>query len=136
MLRLNALTLLLIVGLALRSLVASGYMLDTEAADGQLSIRLCDGPAGMNALPAGEHAHHNHHEHHASHDTDEHEHETEAHDFSMCHLWNASTPLLALLASIEFTQPYRYDDPLDLNPTHLPLHVATHRHARAPPALT
>ncbi len=136
MLRFNALTLLLIIGLALRSLVASGYMLDTESADGQLSIRLCNGPAGMNALPASEHAHHSHHDHHASHDTDKHEHETEAHDFSTCHLWNASTPLLAQLASIEFTQLYRYDEPRDLHTVLIPLHVTTHRHARAPPALT
>ena len=137
--RVNALSFLLIFGLALRSLVASGFMLDTNTADGLFTIKLCDGPSGINALPVAkqqlEHAHHSHHVDHAGDDTNEHQHDAEAHDFSVCHLWSAGSTLLAQQTYIEQIQLFRFDEHLHYLPRHNPRHVASYRHARAPPAL-
>lgn len=91
----NKLTSLLIIGVVLRSLIASGFMLDTQPADGSLlSIKLCDGPAGINQLHNNDdHGHHHHHQ--AGHDSHEqHEQLTSDHAFSACSFWSSSSQLL------------------------------------------
>ena len=89
---------ILAIGMLLRSIVAVGYMLDTNPADGGLlSIKLCDGPAGINAIAGqDDHSqHHGHNEHHGHHDQDdEHEHASQDHAFSSCSFWSASSQLL------------------------------------------
>lgn len=78
---------LLLLGITLRSLIAVGFMLDTQADDGLFSITLCDGPAGINSINLDdEHAHHHHH--HADHE--DHQSASAQHDMSACHIWSAS----------------------------------------------
>ena len=83
---------LLAFGMLLRSAVAMGYMLDTSPADDSLfSIKLCDGPAGINAIAGMSDPHHAHH-----HDAEEqHEHQTQDHPYSSCSLWSSSSQSLA-----------------------------------------
>ncbi|MFT5395289.1 MAG: hypothetical protein ACI85N_000473 [Gammaproteobacteria bacterium] len=89
---------LLLFGLLLRSLIASGFMLDTNPADGSLlSIVICEGPASINAIAGlSEQAQqHEHHQHHQQHDSDEHDHEAQDHSLSACSFWSSSSQSLA-----------------------------------------
>ncbi len=81
-------------GMLLRSIVAVGFMLDTNPADGSLlSIAICEGPAGINAI-AGLDEHSNHHANHNNKSVDDsgkHEHATQDHPISSCNFWSSSS---------------------------------------------
>ena len=101
---------LILTGILLRSIIAVGYMLDTEPVDGSLfTITICDGPAGINAIAglSSQHDHSQHHEHahhdmHANHD-ETHEHAAQDHGFSACSFWSASSQ--SLTANVELIEP-------------------------------
>ncbi|MEQ8428437.1 MAG: hypothetical protein RLT87_06055 [Gammaproteobacteria bacterium] len=101
LLRNHRLGSLLLTALVLRSLVATGYMLDTSPADGSLlSIKLCDGPAGIYKT-VGDDPHQHHHAD-AEHDQHEqHELSGEQHVFSACSFWSSSSQLLLLSFSLD-----------------------------------
>ena len=84
----------LAIGMLLRSIVAVGYMLETQPADGSLlSITICGGPAGINAIAGlDSHAHHhgNHHSHHDN-TNNKHDHAAKDHPISTCSFWSASS---------------------------------------------
>jgi hypothetical protein len=84
------LTGILLFGLLLRSLIASGFMIDANPTDGSLfSVIICNGPAGINAIE-GLSNKSSAHEHHHAVDNDKHEHVTEDHGFSACSFWSSS----------------------------------------------
>ena len=92
---------LLILGMLLRSLIAPGYMLDTNTENAQLfSITICAGPAGINAIPGLHETEHSHHHHQHDADHEQHNHESAEHGFSACSLWSSSS--LSLLAELDF----------------------------------
>jgi len=98
LLRRKKLLLLLLVGICCRSVVAAGFMLDTQPANGAwLSVKVCPGAGGLNAWPGStignEHDHRaHHHGHQAEHE--DHEHAAQDHAFSTCSFWSASSQLL------------------------------------------
>lgn len=99
LLRNHRLGSLLLAGLVLRSLVATGYMLDTNPADGSLlSIKLCDGPAGIYKTVSEEP---HQHQHHADGEHEQHEHSSQQHVFSACSFWSSSSQLLLLSFSLD-----------------------------------
>lgn len=104
MLKHKKLSTILLLGLLSRSLIAAGFMLDTNPTDGSLfTVILCEGPAGINAIAGlsdkngdknDEHAHH--HTHHGNDDDNEHDHAAaQDHGFSACSFWSASAQSLA-----------------------------------------
>ena len=126
---------LLTIGMLLRSIVAVGYMLDTSPADGGLlSIKLCDGPAGINAI-AGLEDHSQHHGHHDQ--NEEHEHASQDHAFSSCGFWSASSQLL-LADTIVFENQIRFhSDEIIHYQNNLTIQFLVNaRYARAPPSLS
>jgi hypothetical protein len=93
------------VGMLLRATIAVGYMLDTNPADGSfLSVIICEGPAGINAIE-GLNDHSSHHsDHHSTHDNtddnNEHDHASQDHPMSSCSFWSGSS--LSLIADLSF----------------------------------
>ncbi len=133
------LTTLLAFGMLLRSIVAVGYMLDTSPADGGLlSIKICNGPAGINAIAGmDDHSqHHGHHGHHQGQD-DAHEHASQDHAFSSCSFWSASGQSLQA-QNIVFNLPTNivtHEIVLYKNNL-IPQLINKARFARAPPSLS
>ena len=140
------LTVLIALGMLLRSTIAVGYMLDTNPENGDLfSIMLCDGPAGINAIagmtdktdPHAHHHGHHSHEHHSNHESDHDEHNHAAsqdHPISSCSFWSASS--LSLLADSSFinTADYFLSDEIIIYESHLKLLLSNNTQlARAPP---
>ena len=131
----------LAIGMLLRSVIAVGYMLDTNPVDGGLfSIMICEGPAGINAIAGLD----NHNQHHSGHHSanndndsdDEHDHASQDHPISSCSFWSASS--LSLLADVSFIDSSNYflSDELIIYENHLKLRLSSNtRFARAPPAL-
>lgn len=82
-----------LAGMVLRSLIATGFMLDTQPADGSwVSVKICPGPGGINAvagLSAKPDPHHQHHNHNHGHDK-KHDHSAQDHSFTGCNFWSAS----------------------------------------------
>jgi hypothetical protein len=104
------LTTFLAIGMLLRSSIAVGYMLDTEPADGSfLSIIICEGPAGINAI-SGIDDHSQHHgSHHSGDDSsnNEHDHAAQEHPMSSCSFWSSSS--LSILVDLSlFDLPTNY----------------------------
>ncbi len=137
LLRNHRLTLLLVTAVLLRSLVASGYMLDTAPAEGGIvSVKLCNGPAGIAAMSADDpHRHHHaaeHHEHSPQHDLNE-----DGHFFSACSFWSASSQLLLVSLSFDhlFNNASHTDNTSAATTVALYAHARTNL-ARAPPALS
>lgn len=128
---------LLLFGLVLRSLIASGFMLDTNPADGRLlSIVICEGPASINAI-AGLSKQPQQHEHHQQHDSDEHDHEAQDHGFSACGFWSSSSQ--SLLANLLFfdVNDAKLTDEIVVYQTQFIHHYSNNsRLARAPPSLS
>ena len=127
----------LAIGMLLRSIVAVGYMLDTNPENGGLlSIKLCSGPAGINAI-AGLEDHSQHHQHHGHHDKGEkHEHATQDHAFSSCSFWSASSQsLLADNFSLDTTKNLLSEEAIIYQSQVIQLHTNYSRYARAPPVL-
>jgi predicted choloylglycine hydrolase len=127
----------LAIGMLLRSSIAVGYMLDTSPENGELfSIILCDGPAGINAVP-GIDKHKDHHsDHHVGHDNGEHEHAAQDHPISSCSFWSASS--LSLIANSTFLDSVSYflSEEIIIYESHLKLRLSNYsRTARAPPTL-
>ncbi|MAS81331.1 MAG: hypothetical protein CMF45_01425 [Legionellales bacterium] len=89
-------TRFLLLCFLMRSLVASGFMVNINSNNGNLfSIMMCGGSAGINAIEkiseSSQHQHH-HHEHHQ--ERDEYDYETQGHEFSACSFWSSSSQLL------------------------------------------
>jgi hypothetical protein len=131
---------LLAIGMLLRSIVAVGYMLDTNPDNGNLfSIILCEGPAGINAiadLSNDNNHHHGHTGHHADHNNtdNEHDHAVQDHPASSCSFWSASS--LSLLTNSSFIDSSNYflSDEIIIYESHLKLRLTNHSgFARAPP---
>lgn len=128
------------VGILLRSIVAVGYMLETNPENGDLfSIIICEGPDGINAIN-GLDGHSQHHgNHHSDHDnTDsEHDHVSQDHPVSSCSFWSASS--LSLLADTTFIDSSNYflSDEIVVYESHFKPGLSNNnRFARAPPALS
>ncbi len=134
------LTGLLLFGLLMRSLIAAGFMLDTEPADGKFfSIILCEGPAGINAI-AGLSERPQPHEHH-HHDNDKdgttHDHEIQDHGFSACSFWSSSTQsLLAVQFFFDVKDSRLADEVVVYQSQFIQRVTSNSRFARAPPALS
>ncbi len=133
------LAVFLAIGMLLRSTIAVGYMLDTDPADGSfLSVIICEGPAGINAV-AGLDNHSQHHggHHSASNDNDDkHDHASQDYPISSCSFWSASS--LSLLADISFldSSTYFLSDEIVVYESHRIFRLSSNtRFARAPPTL-
>ena len=116
----------------LRSLVAVGYMLDTEPTDGGLlSIKICDGPAGINAIEGLSSQGHDHHGHHGD---EEHDHAAQDHPITSCSFWSSSSQ--SILADISFLdiEGSSFTDEAIFYQTYFVLQQSSNtRLARAPP---
>lgn len=127
------LTSFLLFGLLMRSLIASGFMVDTNPSDGGLfSIIICEGPAGIDAI-AGISEQSQQHEH----ESDEHNHETQGHGFSACSFWSSSSQ--TLVADVLFIDiaDARLTDEVVVYQTQFIHHYSNNsRLARAPPSLS
>jgi hypothetical protein len=128
------------ISMLLRSVVAVGYMLDTDPVDGSfLSIIICEGPAGINAI-AGleqniqEHSqHHGDHENHNDHD----DHAAQDHPISSCSFWSSSShSLLADLSFFEIPTSFLSDEVIFYQSFNIHRSTSSTRFARAPPTLS
>ncbi len=131
------LTSILLFGLLLRSLIASGFMVDTSPNDGNLfSIIICDGPAGINAIP-GISKHAQHHEHHHEHESGEHNHEAQDHGLSACSFWSSSSQtLLADVLLLDVTDAKLTEEVVVYQTQFIHNYSSNSRLARAPPSLS
>lgn len=128
---------LLLIGVFLRSLIAVGYMLDTEPTDGNLlSITICDGPAGINAI-SGLSKHKEHHEHHHGQIDEGHEHVVQDHSFSACSFWSSSNQtILAELLILDLSGSLLTDE-VTIYQSNAVQQLTYHsRLSRAPPSLS
>lgn len=130
---------LLTLAITMRSLIAPGYMVDTESPDGfGWNIILCNGLNAVNAIDGMEQMHAEHAQHMAPHGDsnsthDEHE---EDHFSATCGLWSGST---TFIKDAEFDTSYLLSfrsENFGFNYTsQLPLQsIYNNRLARAPPA--
>lgn len=140
------LTAFIALGMLLRSVIAVGYMLDTNPENGDLfSIMLCDGPAGINAIAgitdntdshAHDHALHSH-DHHSNNDTINGEHKHAAsqdHPASSCSFWSASSLSLLTETSFVNTADYFLSNEIVIYESNLKRRLSNNaRFARAPP---
>ncbi|MBL1140840.1 MAG: hypothetical protein HND53_02310 [Proteobacteria bacterium] len=131
------LTAFLAIGMLLRSIVAVGYMLDTNPENGDLfSIIICEGPAAINAISGlDDHAQH-HNGHNNNHNNEKPDHATQDHPVSSCSFWSASS--FSLLADTSFlnTPDFFLSDEIVVYESHFKLRSTNYtRTARAPPAL-
>jgi len=131
------LTGLLLFGLLLRSLIATGFMLDTSSANDSLfTITICDGPAGINSI-ANLSEKSEVHEHHHVDDNEQHDHSVEDHGMSACSFWSSSSQsLLAVQAFIDVKDPRLSDETVIYQTRYRHLHTHSSLHARAPPLLS
>ncbi len=132
------LAVFLAIGMLLRSTIAVGYMLDTNPADGSfLSVMICEGPAGINAIAGLDDQSHHHENHHSSHDntSDKHEHVSQDHPISSCSFWSASSlSLSADISSFDIPAVNLSDEIIDYQ-IFKSLRISNStRFARAPPA--
>jgi hypothetical protein len=132
---------ILAIGMMLRSIVAVGYMLDTNPADGGFfSIVICEGPAGINAIDGLDNNHKQHHGNHHNdhHDTDsKHEHVAQDHPVSTCGFWSASNLSLLVDTSFIDTSNYFFSDEIIIYESHLKHRLTSNSSfARAPPTLS
>ena len=91
-------TRFLLLCFLMRSLVASGFMVNINSDNGNLfSIMMCEGSSGINAIAkiseSSQHQHHHHH-HEYHQERDEYDYETQEHGFSACSFWSSSSQLL------------------------------------------
>jgi len=131
------LAVFLAVGMLLRSTIAVGYMLDTNPADGSfLSVIICEGPAGINAI-SGLEDHSQHHENHHDHvQHDSHEHASQDHPTTSCSFWSSSSlSLLADLPLLDETTFLLSDETVAYHFQNLSRLSENSRFARAPPTL-
>ncbi len=127
---------ILLVGMLARSSIATGYMLDSNPADGSLfTITICEGPAGINAIEGLSEQHHDHSQHHNHHHED-HEHAVQDHVFSACSFWSSSSQsILADLSIAEFSEFFLFDEAI-VYKKHIFHRISFNkRFARAPPLL-
>ncbi|GEM_PF-1248447 len=130
----------LAIGMLLRSIVAVGYMLDTNPADGSfLSVMICEGPAGINAIAGlDDHSqHHGGHQNHNGDDNNKHEHAAQDHPMSSCSFWSSSSN--SLLADLSFfdAPTFFLSDEIIFYQTHKAYRLFSNvRFARAPPTLS
>ncbi len=86
----------LLFSFLMRSLVASGFMININPIDGNLfSIMMCEGPAGINAvaeISESPQQHKHHHEHHR--ERDKYDYEKKGHEFSACSFWSSNSQSL------------------------------------------
>jgi len=131
------LTSLLLFGLLMRSLIASGFMVDANPSDGGLfSIIICDGPAGVNAI-ADNSKNSQQHEHHHEHESDEHNHEAQDHGFSACSFWSSSSQtLLANVLFLDLADARLSDEIIVYQSQFIHNYTNNARLARAPPTLS
>tara|TARA_R110000782_G_scaffold129164_3_gene220739 strand:- start:395 stop:838 length:444 start_codon:yes stop_codon:yes gene_type:complete len=132
---------LLLLGLLARSLIATGFMLDPNPAEGHLfSIIICEGPASINAIKGlseqprqdNQHQHHHH-----QHDDDEHNHEIQDHGFSACSFWSSSSQSLLANALFLDVADVRLTDEIVFYKTQpIPRTTNALRFPRAPPLLS
>ncbi len=132
------LAVFLAIGMLLRSTIAVGYMLDTNPDDGSfLSVVICEGPAGINAI-AGLEDHSQHHgNHHDNADQDNHEHAAQDHPISSCSFWSSSSlSLLADLSLFDNTTFFLSDEAVAYQYNNVSRLSENSRFARAPPSLS
>jgi Protein of unknown function (DUF2946) len=131
------LAVLIAVGMLLRSLIATGYMLDTNPTDGNLlSITICEGPAGINAI-AGLSEQQQHHEHHHEHSSEDHDHAAQDHAFSACSFWSSSSNSLLADLPIFDIQDYIFSEEVLVYQNRFIHRFSNNtRLARAPPSLS
>ena len=133
----NSIKLVWTIALAvvLRSLIAPGFMLDTKSTDGGLpSIILCEGPAGINAIP-GLVQIDNHHHHSGDHD-EQHQHDQNDHSFLGCSLWSATSySNVATLSFIDLTLDINLGEVIDYELLLPPSFTYNTYSTRAPPIL-
>ncbi len=137
LLRNHSITILLVSAVLLRSLIASGYMLDTAPAEGGIvSVKLCNGPANTAAMSVDDPHHHHHSVEHHEH-APEHDHNEDNHFLSACSFWSASSQLLLVSLSFDhlFNHSSQTDNTIAATTVALYAHARTNL-ARAPPALS
>ncbi len=130
----------MLFGLLLRSLIASGFMLDTDPADGKFfSIILCEGPAGINAIAGLSEGPQHHEHHHNDNDSDgtTHDHEIQDHGFSACSFWSSSgQSLLAVQIFFDIKDRRLADEVVVYQAQFIQRNTSNSHFARAPPALS
>ncbi len=128
---------ILLFGLLLRSLIATGFMLDTSPADGRfLSIVVCEGPASINAI-AGLSEQSNQHDHHQQHENHEDDHEAQDHSFTACNFWSSSSQtLLANLLFFDATNKKLTSEVVVYQTQFIHHYSSNSRLTRAPPSLS
>lgn len=125
-----------LAGMVLRSLIATGFMLDTQPADGSwVSVKICPGPGSINAiagLSAKQGHHHQHHDHGEKHD-----HAAQDHSFTGCSFWSASGLALSGDEAGPATEPaaFSYSATLYRNPLRA-FELPRAGKAREPPRLS
>lgn len=134
------LTGIILFGLLLRSLIAAGFMLDTDPGDGKFfSIVLCEGPAGINAIAGLSDVPQHHEHHHDNNDNDgtTHDHEIQDHGFSACSFWSSSgQSLLAVQVFFDIKGIRPADEVVVYHTQFIQRSINNSRFARAPPALS
>lgn len=135
------LAIFLAIGMLLRSTIAVGYMLDTSPADGSfLSVMICEGPAGINAIPGLENnKHQHHHQNHTDHGDSHHEHDhaSQDHPMSSCSFWSSSSLSLFTGALLNDSDaPFLFDKIDSFVNLNASLSFNKTQFARAPPALS
>lgn len=123
----------------LRSLIAVGFMLDTDPADGSLlSITICEGPAGINAIAglSDQPQDHSHHHGHAD-EGEDHDHAAQDHTFSACSFWSSSgQSLLADHPAFDLQEHLFSEEALVYQNHFVHRFSSKTRLARAPPTLS
>lgn len=129
----------MLFGLLMRSLIAAGFMLDTDPADGKFfSIILCEGPAGINAIAGLSERPQQHQHHHDNNDNDgaTHDHEIQDHGFSACSFWSSSgQSLLAVQVFFDIKDTRLADEVVVYQTQFIQRSTSNSHFARAPPAL-
>lgn len=114
-------------------------MLDTNPADGSLlSITICEGPAGINAI-AGLSDKQQDHSHHHGHDNsgNENDYLAQDHSFSACSFWSSSNQLLLTELPFFDIKDFLFSDEVLAYQGHTPHRLFhTTRLTRAPPTLS
>ena len=99
------------VAVFLRALIAPGFMLDVGGGGPfGLQIVLCDGPAGIAALPSGNHA--SHQQAGAAYDHQNHDEHADQHLSATCGMWMSSSIFVAQAAMVVDAPPPRNDHPV------------------------
>ena len=113
-------------------------MLDSRPADGSLlSIKICGGPAGINAIASL--TGHQHHKQHHGHNNDKkgHDHGAKDHPFSSCSFWSSSSQsLLTDITIFDLRDPRITNELIVFQDNSTYKFLNNTRFARAPPSLS